>query len=387
MMGLFDWVDNVLNGRADQITCGYIGKKKPITPKNGTYLTVDVEMLYIRDVRRVTSKFYGAMYGSISVPYNNGETREFQAIDSVAQLKELDASNLDNIAQGPFCLLDDVPYYDTGIDVRVSLLAVKSADLAAPYISLLKTLADTAGVAFLSQITPFADAIGKGIAGLINDNTIEIGRFANFRPIYEGEYAVIRTDKERLPLETLAYDANNRRLLSNGTELTKYSYFVLKFSSSSKRENWYQIPEIKSAYNDLIEQVQKTPDNKKVNMQAFKTFKTMVTLSPELLEKDADRLIEGVRKHVGVFISSKPVIEKEGIIRGGQPERGQPFTVSVESSGVEKFLGTIQPASAHMFGKEILIGDHQPIDVINLPTAAKILSPYLKDIDLFDKSI
>lgn len=300
-----EWLDNLLNGRAKLQVEGFVGQKGPAVAANKEYLTVDVAALWITHVRKVLSKFYGAVHGSVQVPHETGETREFQAFDAIADAKELDAGHLDRIVQGPYRLLDSVPYRGKGINVRIALFSIKSADLAAPYIGLLKSVSDIAGVAFVSQAAPLVDVIHAGVSALAGRDSLEIGRHGLFDPVYTGHYVVVRADPGQLPVDKLAFDESTRILSFDGQPVVDYPYFVLKIGASTTRDYWYNIPDVKIAFSHMKEQFGRTPHDIEKNLQAFDAFQVAASLSPDLLDNHAKNLVDETRKRFGAFITEE----------------------------------------------------------------------------------
>jgi hypothetical protein len=299
------WLDNLLRGRAKLQVEEYVGGRGPAVAANREYLTVDVSALWITHVRKGLTKFYGAVHGSVQVPHETGETREFQAFDAIADAKELDAGHLDRIVQGPYRLLDSVPYRGKGINVRIALFSIKSADLAAPYIGLLKSVSDVAGVAFVSQATPLVNVIHAGVSALAGSDSLEIGRHGLFEPVYTGYYAVVRADPEKLPPNKLEFDADTRILSFDGKAVVDHPYFVLKITASPTRDYWYDIPDVKMAFSRMKEQFSRTPHEINKNLEAFDAFQVAASLSPDLLEDHAKNLVEDVRKRFAAFITEE----------------------------------------------------------------------------------
>ncbi len=301
-----EWFESLFRTSAKPLTAGYLGGQGPAAIANESYLTVDVEALWITDVRKGLSKFYAAIHGSILVPHETGKRQEFQAFNTVSDAKELDANNLDRIVQGPYRLLDAVPYRGAGIQIGIALLSIKSADLAAPFIGLLKSVSDVAGISFITQATPLVDVLHAGISALAGEDSLEIGRYGLFEPVYPGLYVVVRADPKVLPIERLAFDEKTRDLLFDGKKVVEYPYFVLKIKTSKKRDYWYDIPGIKEAYALMIEQFKTTPTDVKKNLQAFDAFQVVTELSPDLLSQDARKLVDVVRKKFKKYITKKP---------------------------------------------------------------------------------
>ncbi|RZM18123.1 MAG: hypothetical protein EOO88_41565, partial [Pedobacter sp.] len=66
-------------------------------------------------------------------------------------MRDLDPNRLDRIIQSNYRLMGPVPYVGGDIRVEIGLLSVASADLAAPYLQLLETLSDKAGVSYIKM--------------------------------------------------------------------------------------------------------------------------------------------------------------------------------------------------------------------------------------------
>ena len=300
-----DWINHLLASPAKHQTEGYIGPRGPAVAPNQAYVTFDVAALWITHVRKGLSKFYGAVHGSVLIPYETGEKREFQAFNAVASAKELDAAHLDRISQGPYRLLDSVPYRGSGIDVRIALLSVKSSDLAAPYIGLLSKVAGVAGVGFVSQALPLVNVIHDGVSALAGGDALEIGRYGLLDPVYTGYYAIVRADPEEVPLGQLQFDEDTRILTLDGAPVDDHPYFVLKIAASPERAYFQNIPEIQEAYNRMKEQFKRTPKDFEKNLQAFDAFQVAAQLSPDLLSQHADKLVQDARDRFARFITEE----------------------------------------------------------------------------------
>jgi len=130
------WFDDIWKEKAKQYVHGYLGQPGPAVLPGESYLTIDVAALWIPYVRKLLTKFYGAVHGTVDVPSETGEAAKFQLFDILGDAKEMDANHLDRIIQGPFRLLDGVPYRGGGVNLRVGLFSVKGAELTLPYLDL-----------------------------------------------------------------------------------------------------------------------------------------------------------------------------------------------------------------------------------------------------------
>ena len=282
------------NEKSHPQTYGYIGDHTPLQEGKDTYLSVSLESICIPYIRKFVKTFYATLYGNVSLLSSSSADKDFQSVTtlpSLSEIVELDPQHLDRIIQSTLCLLDDVPYRHEGLSVNLCLFSIQSGDLTKSYISLLKSIAKTAGIAFLSQAVPLAEVICNGITDLVNANELEIGLCKEFPIVEEGYYAVIRTDKETLPLAEFSIDPSTHRLLYQNKLVTQLPYFVLRFQFSDKREHWQEIPELQKSYENMITHFRNFPLEYRLNQQMFDAFKVAMTLSDELLEPDKNRLI------------------------------------------------------------------------------------------------
>ena len=308
------WFDDIWKEKAQHYVHGYLGDPGAPALPGESYLTIDVVAIWIPYVRKGLTKFYGTVHGTVDVPSETGETAKFQLFDVLADAKEMDAAHLDRIIQGPFRLLDGVPYRGGGVNLRVGLFSIKGAELTLPYLTLLKNMSATAGIAFLSQAMPFVELIRNGVSTIAGGDQLEIGRSGLFDPIQVGTYAIVRATSDQVPLKSLTFVENSRDLLTNGKKLQTQPYMVLRIQTTTDRPYFYSIPEVKSAFRQMKEQFQRTPKDFTANNRAFDAFEVNTRLSPDLLAQHAIKLVADVRKQYESFLD-------EGRRSGGEQIR------------------------------------------------------------------
>jgi hypothetical protein len=296
------WFDDIWKEKAQHYVHGYLGGPGAPALPGESYLTIDVIAIWIPYVRKGLTKFYGTVHGTIDVPSETGETAKFQLFDVLADAKEMDAAHLDRIVQGPFRLLDGVPYRGGGVNLRVGLFSIKGAELTLPYLNLLKNMSSTAGIAFISQAMPFVELIRNGVSVIAGGDQLEIARSGLFDPIQVGTYAIVRATNAEVPLKSLTFAENTRELLSHGKKIENQPYMVIRITASSDRPYFYSIPEVKSAFRQMKEQFQRTPKDFEANNRAFDAFEVSTRLSPDLLAPHATTLIAQVRKSYVAFL-------------------------------------------------------------------------------------
>lgn len=297
------WFDDIWKTAAKNYTSGYIGETGPAVGPDASYVTIDIVSLWIPYVREGLSKFYGAVHGAVDLMGESGGIQKFQMFDVLGDAKQLDAAHLDRIIQGPFGLLAGVPYRGGGIFLRIGLFSVKSADLTLPYLSLLTKMSAVAGMAFIPQAMPFINLIRDGVSTIAEGDHLEIGRSGNFDPVNTGLYAVLRATSDEVPLASLAFNEETRELTSGGQRVQKYPYMVIKIQASPDRQYFYDIPGVKEAFQRMKEQFKNTPKDIEANKKAFEEFEVTVRLSPDLLSKHAESLIDRVGAQFSFFLS------------------------------------------------------------------------------------
>jgi len=265
------------------------------------YLTIDLEAMHIVNVRQGLTKFYGAVHSNIGVPYITGDVREFQLLATPPDLGKADAKNFDRVIPGPFRLLDGVPYRGGKIDLEVGLFSIAAADLAAPYLKLLGDLSEKAGVAFISTAMPFVEILHNGFQAIAGGDTLEIGRAALFDPPQAGHYIVIRATHADFPKAKFTVSNDGRELLAGGKPVDR-PYMILRFHASAKRDDWFRIPELSKAYEDLSACARKL-DYPGVE-ERLTAFRVVVLTCPDLLTSHAVRLAEQIKTEFQALMPS-----------------------------------------------------------------------------------
>ena len=275
---------------------------RAVIPDNKAYVTVWLRSLRIRDVRKGLSRFYGTVHSWISVPYRASlKPAEFQVVAAPNKLKDVDASHVNDVVSMNHRLLGPIPWRGGALEMEVGLFSVKSADLAAPFISVLEGLSGVAGVSFISAALPFVNPIKQGIGlltGSDKDTILEIGLFAADSPPRTGYTCVLKADYGKLDTTKLKVNPGDFVLLDgSGKPLDEYAYMLFAIEASPQRSDWHQIPEIARLYQELQEEVRKGSSTEVVQ-DAFAAFRRGTLTSDDLLFDDAKRLVGEVEKEM-----------------------------------------------------------------------------------------
>jgi hypothetical protein len=267
------------------------------------------------NVRTGLSKFYGAVHSFASLPHRGGRTAAFSTITTPAALKSVDAKHLDRVVVVDKRLLGPVPYRGGDVELEVGLFSIKQADLAGPFLSVLESMSDIAGVSFVKAALPFAKPLTEGIqllTGSDGDSILEVGLAANMKAPMTGYYVVIRGPKGKVDVSKLRLTARDNMLVdaATGQPLGEYPYIVLEVSASDRREAWFEIDDLKVAHQELDTTVRagKVEDAK----AALAVFRRTALTSDDLVFRDAERIVGDVTREVNIILGNTPTAAGAG---------------------------------------------------------------------------
>jgi len=273
----------------------------PISP-NSSYLSITLRSARIVDIRRGWSKFYPVVHSYSSVPHRSGELAEFQVVNSPSKLSELDSSHLDRIINLNHRLLGPTPYRGGDLKMEVGLFSVKSGDLAKPFLGVLETMATAAGVSFVSVAKPFVDPLKKGLELLFgsSDLSLELG-LATTTDRPETEYFfVMRAERGTVKLSDLKVADDFRLVDHSDHAVGEYPYLVFSVEASNSRDDFFMIPDIANVYLELQDAARK--GKRAEAEEVFSAFRRTALTSPDLLSKDAQKLIETTKEELALAL-------------------------------------------------------------------------------------
>lgn len=266
-------------------------------PPDTAYLTLTLRSLRIVDVRKGLKRFFGTVHSWSSLAHLSGRA-QFQVVTTPAELKDADAAHLDRVISMDRPLLGPVPYRGGGLELEVGLFSVVSGDLVGPFLDVLESMSKAAGVTFVAAAGPFIEPLTQAISvltGTSRDSLLEIGLAKQWEPT-TGYYAIVRAPRGRIRTEDVSVAADQRLVDARGDAIQDYPYVVFSIEASRERPNWFEIPELKSAYDDLNREVQrgKVRDAE----EAFAVFRRAALTSPDLLIDDARKMTDKVNSHI-----------------------------------------------------------------------------------------
>jgi hypothetical protein len=296
-----DWTFVELN--ADQLPDGVT----PTDISSEAYIDIRLRSMRIVNVQKGFTKFYGVVHSFVSVPYMTGEEAKFNKVISPNQLKQLDAKDVDRVIVVDQLLAGPVPYRGGNIDLEIGLFSVPSSDLAGPYIELLTTMADKAGISFVTVARPFVEPLMAGIKLLTGASKaeLEIG-LARQNPLRTGWWAVIRANKDEVNAADLKVTPDDYRLVKkDDSPIHDYPYMIFSVNATNERKEFFMIPSLVDSYKTLTDNVRdgKFPDAKR----SLSVFKLAVLTCPDLIYSDATKIVAMVEKRTNDIMSATQV--------------------------------------------------------------------------------
>ncbi len=227
-------------------------------------------------------------------------------------MKELDPQNLDRVIQIDKSILGWVPYVG-GLSLELGLFSVKSSDLTGPYIDLLTSLTEKAGVGFVSAALPFVEPLRKGadlLFGNANQSELEIGCDKAWTNLETGYWVLMLARKGSVNVSGLRVDPNDARLIdTKGNPFKGHPYVVFEISKTNRRDDWMLITELKAGW-DAIAKSAKAGQLDDAE-QLLRQFILTCRWSPDLVPADQDRLTKAAAAKL-------PELQKKTVMSGAQ---------------------------------------------------------------------
>ncbi|MEY9575830.1 hypothetical protein ABIE88_003406 [Bradyrhizobium diazoefficiens] len=260
----------------------------PVLP-NEHYVSVWLRSMRITHTRFGTDKYYGCVHSFISLLDMRQGTAEFHVISTPEKLRNVDAQSTDGVVTQDIPLLKSVPYRGD-LRVQLGLFSIKAGDLTAPYLNMLDDLSGAAGVGFVRQALQFVNPIKNGINLLLGggkDVKLDVGVNKGFPKPETGTFIVMRAPSDKIDVDKLTLNKNLEVVDDAGKLVKEYPYLIFSVATSDKRDNWFEIPEIKKAHEDLMAALDRPTV---VEKEAYPAFRYACFRSPDLIDKDAEAL-------------------------------------------------------------------------------------------------
>jgi hypothetical protein len=261
-----------------------------------SYVTVKLRKMRIVNVRVGFKRFYGAVHADVGLWHAAGRKINFKQLIAPPDLQDVSSGSLDRTIVVDKDIFGPAPYRGGALDLNLTLLAVKSADLAGPYLDVLTGLASAAGVSYVKMAEPFLKPLSDGIdllSGTTDTTGREIALVTSLSPLRAGVYMVARATKTQLDLSTVSLAPDYTLNDSSGSPVSKYPYLVVSIEGSPKRIDYMGIPEVKAAFDAVKKAV--IDDDPRAYQETLTVFRRVVLLCDDLLMPHARKLFDEVK--------------------------------------------------------------------------------------------
>lgn len=300
------WWNQIWTTRAEDWTSGYLEPLqvfdklgRTTVHANAAYLSVYLRSMRVVNIRTGLKKFYGTVHSFITIPHISGKSAQFHVLTTPASLSNIDAKNVDRIISMNQRLLGPIPYRGGDLEIEVGLFSIESVNLAQPFLTVLESLSQAAGVSYVNAAVPFVGPLLQGIdllAGTSGGSILEIGLSRKYQNVETGTMVIMRAAKGLIDLSDLRVDEDYRLIDSYGNAVKDYPYMVLAIDAEKERADWFNIPELAQSYHEIQQALRKGKHQE--TMEALAVFKRVVYTSPDLLDRHAENLARKVDSEV-----------------------------------------------------------------------------------------
>ena len=277
------------------------GKEPAVIQPNAAYANVWLRSARVVNLRTGLRRFYGAVHSRVTLlPVAASDEVEVNTVVAPGFLKDIDARNLDRVISIDHRLLGPIAHSGNDVSIEVGLFSIAEADLVAPYLGMLESISNIAGVGFINTAMQLAGPIKDGLNAILSgggDNILEIGLSQTFQPLETGFYLVMRVEKDKLDPAMLRLDAEGWHVVgADGEPVKDFPYMVLEVVATSEKYDFAKIPELNRQY-DLVKAAINRGDAKE-GEAAQLVFRRLALTSRELIRRDAERLAKLVKDEV-----------------------------------------------------------------------------------------
>jgi len=313
-MGIRDLFRNIMRERSEDWI--FYALKPEQLPKNihggsnssesiepdKAYMSIRLRSLRIVNVRKLTRKFFGVIHSFISLPHLGNGLASFQVVTVPNDLKEIDSKNLDRVISVNKPLLGPVPYRGGELNLQLGLFSVETADLAAPFISVVEKMSSVAGVSLVKTAAPFKEPISEAfrlLTGGTSNSILEIGlsNSVSEAELQSGWFLVMRANKNEVDLSNLRIKETSNCIEDlEGKPIKDFPYILFSIEQTVQRPDWMQISELKDAWDDIDNLIRRN-DFTEATKSLFR-FRRLALISPDLISSDGKLLFEKAQKKV-----------------------------------------------------------------------------------------
>jgi hypothetical protein len=288
----------------------------PVAPDQ-RYVNVFLRSMHVANLRVGAITYHGSVTSSFSMLRRSGTSAEFLVIVTPNMLKNIDPAGLDKVVTLNTRLVGPLPYRGGDVNAEIGLFSVPQSDLAEPYLSIVEQLTGLAGVSLASSSMPLVRTVKSALnmlVGAASDTRLEIGVRTSLTPLVEGDYCAVKLSAADLTPADLRLTPAGTLTSPNGADITA-PYLVFTVSTSPVREDWFIIPEIRAAYDELRAAARRG-DLQRAE-EGVRAFRRVATTCDDLLAPDGVRLTDLVQTEINLAFG-------EGVLTSATPTRDLP---------------------------------------------------------------
>jgi hypothetical protein len=281
------------------------------------YVSVRLRSLRIVNTRKGITSFYGCVHSFIALlDQRAGGVSEFHVVSTADHLKQLDGASVHRVKVDDIPLLSNVPYRGD-LHLELGLFSMKEDDLAKPYLDLLQSITNAAGVGILKTALSFASPVKTGIDLLVGAKAVEleVGIKTSPQTISAGAFVIFRPASKAVNFKAGTITVNDNGELEDGsrTVIDNCPYLIYTVEASSVRNDWFTIPDIKNAHDKMMDALRESRFTD-VEKTYLPHFKLVCLTCPDLLDKHAQAIVGAEEKRVKDILGATRVarIERPG---------------------------------------------------------------------------
>jgi hypothetical protein len=255
------------------------------------YIELYLESLRLARARKFATRFHAVAYSFVTLSREGEERAQLAAVSKPEKLAELDKDSLEHVITISKQIMGATPFRGGPVSIELGLFSVKSGNVLTPLLDYVTRVSSTAGISFVGAIKPFLPLITEGmdlIAGQQQDTALEVGVETDLTLNSGCVMAIIDRPKGSIDIEKLSLD-KDRELLLDG-KILDCGYAVFSLRPTTEKSDFGEIPELKERYAAFISAI----NNGKIKdaQDALGAFRLATIASPDLINSDADRLVE-----------------------------------------------------------------------------------------------
>jgi hypothetical protein len=281
------------------------GLSSPLRP-NCVYVSVMLRSMRIVNSRVGFSRLYGTVQSYARLAHLYEGVVEFTAVTTPSHLRNVEKRDLNNFVIGDRRLLGPAPYRGGDLELEIGLFAIKSQDMLGPFLTLLESLSQAAGVGIFSVASPYIMPLRMGVELLTRPEgtaSLEIGLSTTFTAPAVGKYFVVRLPRKDYDPFSFSVDEGNRLINKHGEHVANAPYLVFSIEAESVRPDWFAIPDIRNAYERLSRVVRENVSFRIIDSHKEYLFRTLYA-SPDILSQHAEQISSEVSKQLAVTLQS-----------------------------------------------------------------------------------